>query len=74
MERKALGLPEDKETPGQALRREWMEQGVKQGVKKGKEQSAKAIAANMLGMGLPVGTVSQATGLTEDEVRGLGNP
>ena len=50
---------------------EGIKEGVKQGIEEGASQRNIEIAKNMLGMNLDIKTISQATGLTEDEIEGL---
>ncbi len=51
------------------------EEGIKEGIKAGREEgikeSMRAIARNMLAMGLPVDIVSKATGLSVEELENL---
>ena len=54
---------------------EGMEKGMKQGMEKGMKQGMKQrsleIARNLLSLGLPVDQITQATGLTEEEIKQL---
>ena len=54
---------------------EGMEKGMKQGMEKGMEQGMKQrsleIARNLLSLGLPVDQITQATGLTGEEIQQL---
>ena len=47
------------------------EDGLAEGLEKGREEKAEAIARNMLSMGLAVDVVSQATGLTKEQLEAL---
>ena len=47
---------------------EGMEKGMKQGMEKGMKQRSLEIARNLLSLGLPVDQITQATGLTEEEI------
>lgn len=42
-----------------------------EGVEKGKEESKTDIARNLLALGIPMDTITKATGLSQEEVRGL---
>ena len=46
-----------------------MEKGMKKGMEKGMNQRSLEIARNLLSLGLPVTQITQATGLTEEEIR-----
>ena len=48
-----------------------MEKGMKQGMEKGMKQRSLEIARNLLSLGLPVDQITQATGLTEEEIKQL---
>ena len=50
---------------------EGMEKGMKQGMEKGMKQRSLEIARNLLSLGLPVDQITQATGLTEEEIKQL---
>ena len=50
---------------------EGMEKGMKQGMEKGMKQRSLEIARNLLSLGLPVDQITQATGLTEEEIQQL---
>ena len=46
-----------------------MEKGMKKGMEKGMNQRSLEIARNLLSLGLPVTQITQATGLTEEEIK-----
>ena len=46
-----------------------MEKGMKKGMEEGMNQRSLEIARNLLSLGLPVTQITQATGLTEEEIR-----
>ena len=46
-------------------------EGLEKGLRQGREEKAEAIARNMLSMGLDVDVVSQATGLTKEQLEAL---
>ena len=48
---------------------EGMEKGLAEGMEKGMNQRSLEIARNLLSLGLPVTQITQATGLTEEEIR-----
>ena len=50
-------------------RAEGMEKGRAEGLEKGMNQRSLEIARNLLSLGLPVTQITQATGLTEEEIR-----
>ena len=45
------------------------QQGMEKGMEKGMNQRSLEIARNLLSLGLPVTQITQATGLTEEEIR-----
>ncbi len=45
------------------------QQGMEKGMEKGMNQRCLEIARNLLSLGLPVTQITQATGLTEEEIR-----
>ena len=45
------------------------QQGMEKGIEKGMNQRSLEIARNLLSLGLPVAQITQATGLTEEEIR-----
>ena len=50
-------------------RAEGMEKGRAEGLEKGMNQRSLEIARNLLSLGLPVTQITQATGLTEEEIK-----
>ena len=52
-------------------KREGIAEGMKQGMEKGMKQRSLEIARNLLSLGLPVDQITQATGLTEEEIKQL---
>ena len=50
-------------------RAEEMEKGRAEGLEKGMNQRSLEIARNLLSLGLPVTQITQATGLTEEEIK-----
>jgi predicted transposase/invertase (TIGR01784 family) len=56
-------------------RREGLEEGIKtgikRGIKEGEKQKAVEIARNLKALGVPLGQISQGTGLTESQIREL---
>ena len=50
---------------------EGIEQGIEQGFSDGSYQAKLETAKNLLGLGLSVENIAQATGLTKKEVEGL---
>ena len=52
-------------------REEGRMEGREEGIEKGIEKRSREIAMNLLRINLPVQTISEATGLTEEEVAGL---
>ena len=47
------------------------EEGREEGLEKGLKQGRREIAVNLLRINLPIQTICEATGLTEEEVAGL---
>ena len=52
-------------------KREGIAEGMKKGMKQGMKQRSLEIARNLLSLGLPVDQITQATGLTEEEIKQL---
>ena len=56
-------------------REEGREEGLQAGIEKGREEGiekrSREIAVNLLRINLPIQTICEATGLTEEEVAGL---
>ena len=52
-------------------KREGIAEGMKKGMKQGMKQRSLEIARNLLSLGLPVDQITQATGLTEEEIQQL---
>ena len=52
-------------------RAEGMKQGRAEGMKQGRAEEKKAIAKNLLAMGLTIEQVAQGSGLPIEEVKGL---
>ena len=46
-------------------------EGIAEGMEKGMKQRSLEIARNLLSLGLPVDQITQATGLTEEEIKQL---
>ena len=65
--RKAMITEYDKYTIGEYARAE----GLEAGRAEGRVEEKRDIAVKMLSLGLPMETISQATGLSEDEIRAL---
>ena len=52
-------------------REEGRMEGREEGIEKGIEKRSREIAMNLLRINLPIQTICEATGLTEEEVAGL---
>ena len=52
-------------------KREGIAEGMKKGMEQGMKQRSLEIARNLLSLGLPVDQITQATGLTEEEIQQL---
>ena len=52
-------------------KREGIAEGMEKGMKQGMKQRSLEIARNLLSLGLPVDQITQATGLTEEEIKQL---
>ncbi|XID95099.1 hypothetical protein ACF3MZ_11535 [Paenibacillaceae bacterium WGS1546] len=52
--------------------KEGIQQGMKQGVQQGMQQGKTTVARKLLKLGVDIGTIVEATGLTEEEVLKLG--
>ena len=49
-------------------KREGIAEGMEKGMKQGMKQRSLEIARNLLSLGLPIDQITQATGLTEEEI------
>ena len=47
------------------------EEGLKEGEAKGREEERLALAANFKAQGVPIKVISEATGLTEQQIQNL---
>lgn len=65
------GIAEGKEEGKQQGLQQGMQQGLQQGKEKGKAEGIEAIAKKMKSSGLPLATIAELTGLSENEIQNL---
>ena len=53
---------------------EWMTEGIAEGMAKGGKAAKVKIAANLLSLGVPMKTIMQASGLSEEEIKSIKHP
>jgi len=52
-------------------RKKGLEEGLQKGLQRGMEEGKIAVACNLLKLGVDIGTIAEATGLSQKEVEGL---